>query len=180
LYPGEIVQAIRRASVLILIFSEATNVSQQVLQELERATALKIPILAVRLGAVTPSDSFAYFLGVRQWVEPSTRANGAADFSALPQQVAVLLTQEEGKGTGLQFAVDQRGSASNQPAETLSKGKPEQKRFRWLLGMGVCCALALIGWFFAGRAGLFNQRANGPAPTERSIAVLPLQYRLGR
>jgi serine/threonine protein kinase len=98
-YPSEIVQAIRRSNVFLLIFSEGANGSDQVLQEVERATHLRIPILAIRLGTVTPSDSFAYFLGVRHWVEPGTGADGAVDFAALREHVAALLPENLPKHT---------------------------------------------------------------------------------
>jgi hypothetical protein len=94
-YPSQIVQAIRRSNVFILIFSEAANKSDHVLQELERATAIGIPILAVRLGTVTPSDSFAYFLGVRHWVEPPSAADGTVDFNALPDHVKALIPEQQ-------------------------------------------------------------------------------------
>jgi serine/threonine protein kinase len=98
-YPGQIVQAIRRAKVFVLIFSETANQSDHVLQELERATSIGIPILAVRLGAVIPSDSFSYFLGVRHWVEPPSLAGGTPDFSALPDHVKALLSKKPASPT---------------------------------------------------------------------------------
>ncbi|MBV8216197.1 MAG: protein kinase, partial [Verrucomicrobia bacterium] len=93
-YPGQIVQAIRRSTVFVLIFSDAANNSDHVLQEVERATSLRIPILALRLGEVIPSDSFSYFLGVRHWVNLQTGPAGAIDLSSLPERVKALLPQK--------------------------------------------------------------------------------------
>jgi TolB-like protein/Flp pilus assembly protein TadD len=176
-YPSEIIQAIRRSNVFLLIFSEAANASDQVLQELERATHLKIPILAIRVGTVTPSDSFAYFLGVRHWVEPCTSSNGSVDFHALPQQVGALLPQESGTPTGLRSAIDELRSAEDKRAEKMTKRKPNARPVRWLLGAALCLAGVLLVWFLlSGRWGsLFEPRVPEAAPPEKSIAVLPFE-----
>ena len=176
-YPGEIIRAIRRSKVFLLIFSEAANASDQVLQELERATHLKIPILAIRLGAVTPSDSFAYFLGVRHWVEPARSSNGSVDFRALPQQVGALLPPESGTPTGPGSAMDRLSSAGDQRAEKMTKRKPKARPVRWLLGAALCFAGVLLIWLLlVGRWGsLFERRVPEAAPPEKSIAVLPFE-----
>jgi TolB-like protein/Tfp pilus assembly protein PilF len=176
-YPGEIIRAIRRSKVFLLIFSEAANASDQVLQELERATHLKIPILAIRLGAVTPSDSFAYFLGIRHWVEPARSSNGSVDFRALPQQVGALLPPESGTPTGPGSAMDRLSSAGDQRAEKMTKRKPKARPVRWLLGAALCFAGVLLIWLLlAGRWGsLFERRVPEAAPPEKSIAVLPFE-----
>src|SRR3984885_8018264 len=176
-YPGEIIRAIRRSKVFLLIFSEAANASDQVLQELERATHLKIPILAIRLGAVTPSDSFAYFLGIRHWVEPARSSNGSVDFRALPQQVGALLPPESGTPTGPGSAMDRLSSAGDQRAEKMTKRKPKARPVRWLLGAALCFAGVLLIWFLlAGRWGsLFERRVPEAGPPEKSIAVLPFE-----
>jgi TolB-like protein/Tfp pilus assembly protein PilF len=176
-YPGEIIRAIRRSKVFLLIFSEAANASDQVLQELERATHLKIPILAIRLGAVTPSDSFAYFLGIRHWVEPARSSNGSVDFRALPQQVGALLPPESGTPTGPGSAMDRLSSAGDQRAEKMTKRKPKARPVRWLLGGALCFAGVLLIWLLlAGRWGsLFERRVPEAAPPEKSIAVLPFE-----
>jgi TolB-like protein/Tfp pilus assembly protein PilF len=176
-YPGEIIRAIRRSKVFLLIFSEAANASDQVLQELERATHLKIPILAIRLGAVTPSDSFAYFLGIRHWVEPARSSNGSVDFRALPQQVGALLPPESGTPSGSRPVMDKLSSAGDQRAEKMTKRKPNARLVRWLSGAALCFAGVLLIWFLlAGRWGsLFERRVPEAAPPEKSIAVLPFE-----
>jgi TolB-like protein/Tfp pilus assembly protein PilF len=176
-YPGEIIQALRRSKVFLLFFSEAANASDEVLQELERATHFKIPILAIRLGVVTPSDSFAYFLGVRHWVEPSTSSNGSIDFRALPQQVGALLSPESGTSTGSRSAMHKLSSAKDQPAEKMTERKLNARPVRWLLGAALGFAGVLLVWFLlSGRWGSrFEPRVPEAAPPEKSIAVLPFE-----
>src|SRR6266700_7561087 len=71
-YGGEIVEAIERCRVLVLIFSESANHSGQILREVERAVSKGIPIVPVRIEEVLPTKSMGYFLGTIHWLEAMT------------------------------------------------------------------------------------------------------------
>jgi serine/threonine protein kinase/Flp pilus assembly protein TadD len=95
-----------------------------------------------------------------------------------PVQLQQALTRaREAIASGSKLTVDELRSAGDEAAKGLSKEKPRKQTIRWLLGAGLCLAIALITWFFAsGRARfLFNQPANQSIPTEKSIAVLPFE-----
>jgi TIR domain len=70
-YSGQITEAIRRAEVLLLVFSQASNRSKQVLREVERAAHFKVDLLAFKIESVEPLDDLAYFLGVEHWLDGS-------------------------------------------------------------------------------------------------------------
>lgn len=55
--------------MLLLIFSAASNESQHVLREVERAVSKNIPILSFRMDNATPSRSLEYFLYSNQWLD---------------------------------------------------------------------------------------------------------------
>jgi TIR domain-containing protein len=71
-YGAEIVEAIERCRVLVLIFSESANHSGQILREVERAVSKGIPIVPVRIEEVLPTKSMGYFLGTIHWLEAMT------------------------------------------------------------------------------------------------------------
>jgi len=71
-YGAEIVEAIERCRVLVLIFSESANSSGQILREVERAVSKGIPIVPVRIEEVLPTKSMEYFLGTIHWLEAMT------------------------------------------------------------------------------------------------------------
>jgi hypothetical protein len=71
-YGAEIVEAIERCRVLVLIFSANANHSGQILREVERAVSKGIPIVPVRIEEVLPTKSMEYFLGTIHWLEALT------------------------------------------------------------------------------------------------------------
>jgi TIR domain len=71
-YGAEIVEAIERCRVLVLIFSESANNSGQILREVERAVSKGIPIVPVRIEEALPTKSMEYLLGTIHWLEAMT------------------------------------------------------------------------------------------------------------
>jgi hypothetical protein len=72
--PGEnfqaaIVRAIRSARILLLMFSEASNRSNEVPKELALASSFDLTVLPLRLAAVRPNEALLYELATRQWVD---------------------------------------------------------------------------------------------------------------
>lgn len=67
-YQEEIVQAIRSARAMVLVFSEAANKSDEIKKELSLASRYQVPVITLRIEDVEPSDAFAYELSTRQWI----------------------------------------------------------------------------------------------------------------
>ena len=68
-YQEAIVQALRAARAVILVFSSAANDSDEIKKELSLASRFRIPVIALRIEEVEPSDAFAYELSTRQWID---------------------------------------------------------------------------------------------------------------
>lgn len=68
-YQEEIVRAIRHARAMVLVFSEAANNSDEIKKELSLASRYHVPVMALRIEDVEPSDAFAYELSTRQWID---------------------------------------------------------------------------------------------------------------
>lgn len=71
--PGEdfqaaIVQAIRAAGVMVLVFSQNANNSDEIKKELVLASQNNVVIIPARVENVVPNDLLAYQLATRQWV----------------------------------------------------------------------------------------------------------------
>ncbi len=78
-YQEAIVQSIRTARAVVLVFSDAANTSSEVKKELSLASRYDIPVLAFRLQDVEPSDAFAYELSTRQWINAFEGRDRAID-----------------------------------------------------------------------------------------------------
>lgn len=68
-YQEAIVQSIRKSRAMVLVFSEAANNSDEIKKELSLASRYRIPVIALRIEDVEPSDAFAYELSTRQWID---------------------------------------------------------------------------------------------------------------
>jgi tRNA A-37 threonylcarbamoyl transferase component Bud32 len=67
-----LVTAIHAARVFVLVFSSATNRSQQVERELDRAVSARLSILPLRVEDVLPRESIEYYLAGQHWLDALT------------------------------------------------------------------------------------------------------------
>lgn len=115
--PGEnfqvaIVQAIRRAKIMLLVFTANSNHSEEITKELALASQQKLIVIPLRVEDVAPNDAFAYEFATRQWIDlfidweiamdqlSQRIANALADRAAVaapppPASVAEALAQIE-------------------------------------------------------------------------------------
>ena len=68
-YQEAIVQSLRTARAMTLVFSDTANTSDEIKKELSLASRYHVPVIALRLEDVEPSDAFAYELSTRQWID---------------------------------------------------------------------------------------------------------------
>ena len=68
-YQEAIVRSLRSADAIVLVFSGAANGSNEIKKELSLASRFEIPVIALRIEEVEPSDAFAYELSTRQWID---------------------------------------------------------------------------------------------------------------
>jgi hypothetical protein len=71
-YAGEITRAIQQSRAFVLIFSEHSNNSEQVLREVQLAANSHLHIVQFRIDAVVPSDDLEYYLSGPHWLDAVT------------------------------------------------------------------------------------------------------------
>jgi len=69
---SSIIQAIRGARVMILVFSSHANTSPQIKREVERAVHFGVSVIPMRIEDVFPEDDLEYFLGMPHWLDAFT------------------------------------------------------------------------------------------------------------
>jgi TIR domain/Domain of unknown function (DUF4190) len=67
-----IVEAIRTARVMVLVFSSHANASPQVRREVERAVNAETVLIPFRIEDVVPAESLEFFLGTPHWLDALT------------------------------------------------------------------------------------------------------------
>jgi hypothetical protein len=68
-WAAEIIDAIASTRLMVLVFSAASNESDQVRREVERAVHRQRPILPFRVADVLPTKSMEYFLSSQHWLD---------------------------------------------------------------------------------------------------------------
>ena len=71
-YSGEITRAIQQSRAFVLIFSQHSNNSEQVLREVQLAANSRLHIVQFRIDAVSPSDDLEYYLSGPHWLDAVT------------------------------------------------------------------------------------------------------------
>jgi tetratricopeptide (TPR) repeat protein len=93
-YQEAIVQSLRTARAVALVFSKAANTSSEIKKELSLASRYDVPVIALRLEDVEPSDAFAYELSTRQWINAFEGWDKAIE--TLVSRVAQISVSESG------------------------------------------------------------------------------------
>ena len=112
-----IVDAIEAARVMVLILSDNSNRSKQVLREVERAVASETIILPFRIEAIDPTGAMAYFLATEHWLDALT--------PPLERHIGHLAASIRALMTGEPIAVEP--AAATAPAPTAA-GAPRCRR----------------------------------------------------
>jgi formylglycine-generating enzyme required for sulfatase activity len=68
-YGDSIVDAIEKASAMVLVFSSAANDSDEIKKEVALASQRRITVVPVRIEDVAPSKAFRYELATRNWID---------------------------------------------------------------------------------------------------------------
>ncbi len=63
--------AIRTVPVMVLIFTNNANASDEIKKEVAIASLNRVTVIPVRMKETVPSDAFAYELATRQWIDVS-------------------------------------------------------------------------------------------------------------
>lgn len=68
-YAREIIRGIRETSIVVVLFSQHSNCSENVLNEIDQAVRLERTIIPFRIEKTEMSDEFKYYLSRRQWID---------------------------------------------------------------------------------------------------------------
>lgn len=129
--PGEnfqvaIVQAIRHAKIMLLVFTANSNNSEEMTKELALASQQKMIVIPLRVEDVTPSDAFAYEFATRQWID--FFADWEFAIEQLARRIANALRDRTAGIEGNEVVDALNEVAANAPvAYTIEAPKPEAK-----------------------------------------------------
>ena len=137
-YQEAIVESIRAARAVVLVFSAAANGSNEIKKELSLASRYQVPVVALRLEDVEPSDAFAYELSTRQWINAFEGWDKAID--ALVRRLGQI-----GPGTA-------KTAASDRPV-AISRVPLPRRALAWVGAVSLLLLIAAGAWFVLRPAG---------------------------
>jgi hypothetical protein len=92
-WAAEIIDAIAKTRLMVLVFSAHCNGSQQVRREVERAVHRNLPVLPFRIEDVLPAKSLEYFLSTQHWMN-AFPSPGEAHYQQLAIHIERLLNAD--------------------------------------------------------------------------------------
>ncbi len=126
--PGEnfmdaIVHAIGAAKVMVLVFSENANNSDDIKREIVLASSAKVTIIPVRVEDVLPKGAFAYQMATRQWIDLFE------DWEAQIERLAKWIAATAPSTFAIRTGVEPQNSIADSPPINLD-GSPQDKAQR--------------------------------------------------
>ena len=113
-FMSAIVQAIRSAKVMVLVFTEHANTSQEIAKELALASQYQLVVMPVRFEDVVPNDALAYALATSQWTDLFRDWERAIE--RLSARIAALVALDSPSGENPRVA-----QPSHQPKDPTSR-----------------------------------------------------------
>ncbi len=124
-WAASIVEAIKSVKVMILIFTDYSNSSQQVLREVNTAVANGVVIVPFKLTETLPSEGMEYYLSTVHWLDAMNRP--------LERSIAQLDVLVSSLLTGSEIPIDREPIVTPPP------------RPRWLIPAIALAIAALVG-----------------------------------
>lgn len=159
-YGQALVEGIKNSKVVVLVFSANSNVSPQVMREIERAVSNEIPIIPLRIENILPSESMEYYLSSVHWLDALTPPI-EKHLDRLAETVALLLEQKKAPLPN-RISLEIGDTNKGQIFTSDTKRAPRTGYFRlpaWAWGL---IGVVLMGVIFSAFR-LFHDLAGSPA-----------------
>ncbi len=169
-WANSIIEAIRSTKIMVLIFTDDSNVSTQVLREVSNAVSAGVTIIPFRLTEAEPAGDMQYYLSVVHWLDAM---NGELENSIenLTNLCQAIINSSEGDTSAAEKAAAKaeeerlRKQKEKEAAERLAAAKKKK-----LIIICACAAVALaiiLGIVFMGGSGKSDEAANSDATQEQ-------------
>jgi hypothetical protein len=171
-FQSSIVQAIRGAKVMILVFSGNANNSEEIKKELVLAGQSRLVVIPVRVEDVAPGDAFAYEFATRQWIDVFQNWEHAIE--RVTQQIqAVIATEPTPVAPAAPRVTETVSIPPLQPAVAAAPQRSGNSTAIWAgAAVAAVVALGVIGWLVFGAQHTAPPSA-APASAPSAAAPVP-------
>jgi uncharacterized membrane protein YeaQ/YmgE (transglycosylase-associated protein family) len=172
-YQEAIVRAIRAAKVIVLVFTENANNSDEIKNEVALASQHQLVVIPVRVHNLAPNDALAYALATRQWIDlfPDRQrgierlSSRVAAIASIPIESTTPQTSQHGIASGQsvipEFNADQwhhrTADLDSHIQSQTSAVRPlvKPRRFGLIRNMIVGCVGAVIAGYLLPQLGIY-------------------------
>jgi hypothetical protein len=159
-----IIDALSTSKAMVLIFSANSNVSGQVVREVERAVSKNIPVVPFRIANVPLSKALEYFLSTAHWLDA---------FPLYEEHIAVLSQRLLGL-----IEKDLPNREAARPPSPSVQAEPSRRDTRarnrllaaGVISLAVCLTIVGVTTSMLGRRSQMERSTRAPASAERIIA----------
>jgi hypothetical protein len=164
-FPGEITRAIQQSKVMLMIFSQHSNSSEQVLREVQLAVDCRVPIVRLRIEDIPLSDDLRYYLSTPHWLDALTHPL-SKHIPPLLAAVKELLGPDVEARAGM--APPAATARVSEPPATASAASPAQKSMptrKMPVIVWAVVVLAVLGFTMWSRLSKKSDLKSTPAPS---------------
>ena len=112
-----IIEGVQASRSMVVVFSSRSNASSQVMREVDRAVAHKLPLVTFRIEDCRPTRAMEYFLSAQHWLDAFPEP-GESHLTALADAVRRIAAAEDDREAG------GRGFSSRRPRRATSRRQP--------------------------------------------------------
>lgn len=160
-WAASIIDAIKAAKIMVLIFTDFSNASRQVLREVNNAVSNGLTIIPFKLTESLPTEGMQYYLGSVHWLDAMTEP--------LEQSIEALLKLTQALLSGEAPAPSERQFADAAPTGVAKKKAPV---LPIALGAGALVVAAIGGFALLGQgAASGGPAASGAADADATSVV---------
>ena len=152
-WAGSIIDAIASAKVMVLVFTDFSNASSQVLREVGNAVSSGLTIIPFKLTETLPTGSMQYYLGVVHWLDAMDAPLEQSIGELSERAQAILATPTPGSGEGEDGATTAK--PARQPVATGGQSAPPKKApiVPIAIAIALLVVAAIVGFVVLGGQG---------------------------
>lgn len=162
-WASSIIKAVEQTKIMILVFTDASNQSQQVLNEVNAAVTAGTIIVPFRMSDSEPNEDIKYYLSTVHWMDAISepQEQNIAQLSAMIKNTLAGLSPDKTAGPiPPPVAISKpRGKAGGTPAEPVAEIPAQHggssDRPKWLVPAIIAAVIALAAgiWLLVGMNG---------------------------
>ncbi|MCE5326605.1 MAG: SUMF1/EgtB/PvdO family nonheme iron enzyme [Planctomycetaceae bacterium] len=184
-WADSIIGAIEEAQAMVLVYSANTNLSTQVIREVERAVAKGLLIIPFRIADSPMCKQLEYFLSASHWFDAMSGQVEEHLERFAPMVRSLLATERQKQDSATDNTAAAKGQVSGMPswsrhkagnvtayAATVKRMLQRHYVLLTVLGMAIAMAVAMVA-FRGGNGKNQQETSSSPAPASKPVSPVP-------